>query len=228
MSYILLRNGLANRLRTIAGYIYVSLKTGREFIFHWDIKNIDCNGNFNDIFNPIDGIKIIDCARDSNINYYLVGQNTIANILEKEEIKANVKDVENEVYRLFIPKEHVAREIDSFPLIAAAIHVRRTDHVELAKSKSKYIENEQFIKFIENHAQVFLATDDYETQQFFMKFENIIIRRPILPNNNFRQTSLEDAVIDVFIAARSEHFMGTEYSSYSQLIRIFQRLRLYL
>jgi hypothetical protein len=231
--YIFLDHGLANRLRTIAGFLQVYLETGKKFIFHWDTKQKDCNGKFNDIFEPViigkNKIIIEDKEFDNKINYHFAGQDTLLNILAREIPKGpprNLIAIENNIYKYFIPKQKILQIARSFPKIGASMHIRRTDHVALAKKNNKFTEDNEFIKFIEENEDVdiFLATDDFETQQKFQKYKNVVVFKQILRAGDFRQTSLEEALIDVLIAAAADKFMGSKYSSFSKLIEIYKRI----
>ena len=113
------------------------------------------------------------------------------------------------------------------------MHIRRTDHIKTAIRVSKYMDDDIFekiisdISYVDNDCLVFLSTDDYETQQKYLeKYHQIIIYKKInKPSKELsifhRQTSLEDALIDVLIASRGLQFYGTTYSSFSELIMEF-------
>lgn len=255
--YILLKHGLANRLRTIIAFWYIADIKNINFIFHWDITDNECNGKFSDIIESIthisdNKIHIFDTIPSKDVDYIFIGQDIIANILKKfasDNInKCNlipgskfIKDIENQYYSKLKPKPYIIDEVNRFfrknsgkkakdskiYYNFCAIHIRRTDHTDLAKKNNLYTSYEEFINFIENckkdNKLIFLATDDIEVQK---KFKNCIIYKEILPINssNFRQTSLSDAFIDLLIASQCTRFKGSGYSSYSGLIEIYRRI----
>jgi hypothetical protein len=56
------KNGLCNRMRAIDSAIALANQTGRELVVFWE-KNIDLNSSFSDLFEPIKGIKMVECER---------------------------------------------------------------------------------------------------------------------------------------------------------------------
>jgi hypothetical protein len=236
--YILLKHGLANRLRTIIGYLYAGIQKKETYIFHWTINDDACNGKFSDIFLPLNlpeygKVEIVECDEQKNIRYHFRGQDTIIEIIKRElpeEInKHNISILETKLYCHYIPKQHIMYKIfkvlehqNSF----VAMHIRRTDHIELAKRNNRFTGDMEFDFFVmENkNDRIFLTTDNKEIQDKYLKYNNIFVYKRITPNNNLRQTSLEDAVIDIFIASKSKKFKGSGWSSFSHLIEIFRRI----
>ena len=227
---VLLRHGLANRLRTIAGFWYVAEQLKKPIIFHWDTKNDECNGAWEDIFAPLDIIK--SRPADKDIKYTFIGQNTIDRIIlqyfpEKKAFMYNskfVKQIEDDYYsRMAIKPEILNRAAEIAPPGEyAAVHIRRTDHVENAKKAGKYTTFQEFDDFIKMHDIVYLATDSRDVQK---KYPNLI-RNIEIPKENtgrLRQTSIQDAMVDVLICSREKKFKGSGYSSFSHLIEIYSR-----
>ncbi len=108
-----------------------------------------------------------------------------------------------------------------------SVHIRRTDHILLAKEYNRFTTDEDFINFINqnDNYNLYLATDNFETQQKFyelfkkkIKFINFINKN----NNNLRKTSLNYAVIDLYMCIYSYKFMGSGFSSFTDYI-IHQR-----
>lgn len=107
------------------------------------------------------------------------------------------------------------------------MHVRRTDHSELAKQKGKYTSDKDFYDFIElfpSNTPIFLATDNFKTQkQFLDKYKGrIYVYKMIYPVESLRQTSLKDSIIDMFICSKIKNFKGSGYSSFSDTIKILK------
>jgi len=108
-----------------------------------------------------------------------------------------------------------------------SVHIRRTDHVILAKSKSKYTTDDDFIEFIDKHdsnSNIYIATDNLETYNKFKKLypDRIKFDYHKEENKNVkkceRTTSLQDAIIDLHMCISSVEFKGSGFSSFSGLI----------
>jgi hypothetical protein len=82
---------------------------------------------------------------------------------------------------------------------------------------------EQFFEFVENYPnkKIYLATDNNETQEMFInKYgkDRIVYNVKIATSESIRQTSVKDAIIDLFACAQAFNFMGSGYSSFSGVI----------
>ena len=61
--------------------------------------------------------------------------------------------------------------------------------------------------------------DNRDTQNTFIKkYGDRFIVKLIEPNNNRRQTSVQDAVVDLFVCVDAKYFLGTFGSSFSDTI----------
>jgi len=246
--YVLLQCGLANRLRTLIGFWYIAEKTNRNIIFHWDTADYACNGTWNELFEPLAGLTIINTKKINTINYFFIGQNTIAQIITKYAPQLSIQnpncgncvvDIENEYYARLRPKQYILDEVTEFFKTNGgeqmadskifnnfvSMHIRRTDHSELAKRNNSYTTFGEFDKFAADNKQmkIFLATDDLDVQNIYTQ---CLIYKSISITNKHksRQTTLVDAFIDVLIAAHCAKFKGSGFSSYSHLIAIFNRI----
>lgn len=242
--FVLLRCGLANRLRTIAAFIYILQNTNISFTLHWDISDQACNGKFHDIFESLNipKLKLVD-SQMQNVDYCFIGQGTIREILQAQapllippEVKACckimtsfIKDIENTIYPLFVPVLSIRQKVADFvpKKEYSAIHIRRTDHINLAKRNDKLTVDAEFEDFIKECSHpVFLATDCTKTQKCFLKkFSDIIFVYNVIDGKGLRQTTLEHALIDILIAAGASKFKGSGFSSYSYLVMVFHRLK---
>jgi hypothetical protein len=106
-----------------------------------------------------------------------------------------------------------------------AIHVRRIDHIRDAISNNKFTSDNAFFQFIDKHnlpnnINIYLATDNLETQSIFTARYGTRIKaiKWIKPCNTIRQTDLEDSVVDIYTCAHANAFMGSGWSSFSDLI----------
>ena len=243
--------GLSNRLRVLAGYMYVGEARfgGAHLVFIWDV-NSACPGHFLEIFQPIPGVLFANNGsryvvdKHSKINY----ENSWAVLhwtLQMNGIPKNRYghptwgQIEHNMYSKFIPTpriKYMASEfIKKYDICnVAAMHLRLTDLEDQIKAKRKAhrgINIEAYMEFVEKQEKVFLLTDNPDTQKLFMdKFpDKIIVYDRISPKDNitekpvdFRYTSLEHTIIDVLVAAHAKKFKPSLYSSLSDLVGHFR------
>tara|TARA_B110000881_G_scaffold63760_1_gene55204 strand:- start:461 stop:1927 length:1467 start_codon:yes stop_codon:yes gene_type:complete len=124
-------------------------------------------------------------------------------------------------------KNRITTLISDRPYIA--IHVRRTDHVSLAKSKNKFTSNEEFFDFIDKQKKslrIYLATDNKNTQTIFKKRyrKRLFWNVDIINTQNLRQTTEENAVIDMYVCSHGQSFKGSGFSSFSDTITYFREI----
>ena len=80
-----------------------------------------------------------------------------------------------------------------------------------------------FVVYYIVNIKVYIATDNYETQQTFINFYgDRLIYKKIEPSTNLRQTSLQDAVVDMYVCAGAKYFLGSVKSSFSDTITYLQ------
>ena len=104
-----------------------------------------------------------------------------------------------------------------------AIHVRRTDHIGHAVANKLFTTDADFFAFLDKQspaANIYLATDNQGTQKIFKSRygERLKAMKWIIPRLALRQTDLEDAIVDIFTCANAPEFLGSGYSSFSDLI----------
>jgi hypothetical protein len=227
--------GLANRIRTLLGYLWLAEKTGEELGVFWQIGD-DCNGHFLDLFRPLERVTFIESSNETKIDFK--GQLGFHAILESHlrsyGLDSSIDQEQKRMYRKLEPLPRIREKADLFcekNRIPSCIglHIRRADHEGLAKSVRLFSADDDFINFIRNKPEcegVFIATDNKETQD---RFRALYGRRAIFYTNlvssrQLRQSTLEEALIDILICARCRCFKGSGYSSYSDLIEIFRSL----
>lgn len=206
--------GLCNRLKMLfSHYIHMQV-TGTIMEMYW-VPSWACDGVFLDYFKPLENVTFIQEKNQSAIiNYnkyhpeYIEHRNLFKDLYLNEQMKKEMEDLWN---RIGSPSEVVA------------IHVRRTDHIELAKKNDNYTHDEEFFEFVENYPnkKIYLATDNNETQEMFInKYgkDRIVYNVKIATSESIRQTSVKDAIIDLFACAQAFNFMGSGYSSFSGVI----------
>ena len=134
------------------------------------------------------------------------------------------------MYAKLQPLPHILSKInDNKSQLGAdyiAVHIRRTDHITSAKENNKYTSDEDFINFIDANPNVnlYIATDNRDTQdKFYARYSNRIkVITFIDPVRQLRQTSLDTAVIDIFTCAGASSFMGSGWSSFTDLINLLR------
>ncbi len=103
-----------------------------------------------------------------------------------------------------------------------AVHVRRSDHVAWKPRAQSQTSDGEFFGYIDAQPsrRVFLATDDAAVAKMMLERygpERIILSSSF-DQKTLRQTTLADAVVDMYVAAHAHSFHGSRYSSFSRLI----------
>ena len=213
-------NGFCNRIRFILKHLQIARKKGKKLIIIWK-KSEECPGYFLDYFEPIKD-TIFHSFNKDNI------------LIDHKGHGGHWKNIQNEIILKQFMKKIILQNIKKLNYKYIAIHVRVTDLIptlhkfptawKTIKSKNdikirsyKYYEN--FINKYPNY-YLYIATDNRETQNYFYKkYKNRIkIINLIKKNNNLRQTSLKQSIIDLYMCIYSNYFTGSNYSSYTKFI----------
>ena len=232
---IALTCGLANRIRTLMGYLWLAERNKQELNAYWEIGNA-CNGHFLDIFQPIIGVNFVDFDSETKMDFE--GQTTFNRIfdgyLKNNNFTANIDEEQKRMYRKLQPLPRIQEKVNIFcekNKISTCIgmHIRRTDHEDLAKNAQAYSPDDDFIEFIQNNPsrnRVFIATDNKKTQDRFVSLygDRVIFHTDLTYSTELRKTSLEEALIDILVCIKCRRFKGSGYSSYSDLIHILRSL----
>ncbi len=205
-------NGLNNRLEVLLSYLHLSNKLNKKFKLYWPIDET-CPDHFNNLFEDIPNVEFINNFKLSNIDF--ITHNPY-----------NYDYVKDNYYNLLKPKEHIKNKINliinKLENNYIACHVRRTDFLKEKYAKDYIKLDEYYFNFIDKfeiNKKIYLATDNYDTQQSFIKkYGNRIECKIIEKSNKLRQTSLEDAVIDIYVCANANDFIGTQKSTFSNTI----------
>lgn len=229
---ILLRSGLSNRLRTIVGFLIAAKLTNTRVGFHW-VADDACNGAWSEIFEPLACIEERPQSDDPAV-YDFIGQDVVSHIIscfvpaDKRPNKSALARMALEEYAGFRIRPAILARVRALLPRAAfhAMHIRRTDHVRLAKSVGQFTELEEFEKFAakayEQHCSLYLATDCPDVQRAFPSaFYNCKLAKPA---QALRPTSLSDSLVDVLMCAHAAVFKGSRYSSFSELINTYRKL----
>ena len=232
--------GLCNRLRFILQFfkiLKIKNKLDDKLIYIiWPTDEM-CNGYYLDYFQNIQN-NIIFIKNEKELKNYIDPKKIkkikkIDYINHRFILKEKNKDYLQ--YKFFKIKEElyhkIRKIIHKMNNKFIAIHVRRTDldnHL-LGFRKKKFKDrtsDEDFFKFIEKYKRynLYIATDNYNTQKLFIsKFNDRIKYIKIISNiKTRRKTSLEDAVIDLFLCSCSYKFKGTFFSSFSDFIKLMR------
>ena len=103
-----------------------------------------------------------------------------------------------------------------------SVHIRRTDHIWLAKKENQYTSDNEFMNFLNKYDKnIYVATDNKETYDKFKKLypDQIKFNYHKSFKNTLRETSLLDAIVDIYMCIYSYNFMGSGWSSFSGLIK---------
>jgi len=196
---------------------------------HWAISP-QCHCLFSDFFEPIPNVEF-QYLKWSGNKRKIRPRNTATSL--------NLFPHDEEIFKrnhlIFSPIDSINKKIleikekigDSY----IACHIRRTDICRIqAKYNIQPPTDNFFEQFIESHPQhkIFLATDSKSTQ---IKFKNNFKDRIFTysqPNGDGskrwprRTTTIEEAVIDIFMCIDSVRFEGTACSSFSGFIKNYK------
>ena len=218
-------HGLCNRLRAVLSYREVAQREGRRLVVVWR-RDMQCNGEFLDCFAPIAGVRFVreppafapNPERVNHCHHAIIGT-----------------PAEVEGYGLLRPWPNVKALIDARvaalrPRFVAA-HIRRTDMAIWAATEpqSRYATETTdacFDDFLQSfpHHWVYVATDCAATRARFAA-TTYAERMPAAAApaqhedpNRHRQTSLAEAVVELYVCVASDAFMGSYGSSFSNAI----------
>jgi len=203
--------GLGNKIRVLLSYYQLCCQNEAKLEVCW-VPDQACPGKFLDWFKAIDNVSFHD-SPTGIYHYKGCKRHEISKGALKMITCLRPRDIIVERLRKLVQK------LGTY----IAVHVRRTDHIELAKKNHKYTTDDQVENFITSHpdGNVYVATDNMKTYADLQeKFE----RRIILPYHHtiegrLRHTTVVDAIVDLYMCSMATQFSGSGYSSFSGLIR---------
>lgn len=209
--------GLCNKLRVTLSYFVEAQLQNKELHVIWDTTE-HCPGYFLDYFEPIDGITFYRSNENNlKLDYKGSAWHPDHNYRTKFEMYKNLK---------VLP--HIQSKIEDNILLLGnnyvAVHVRRTDHVELAKKNNAYTTDDDFFNFIDEHKQVeslYVATDNQVTFDMFKARYDSKMKLDYTDEQSvasIRQTTIEQSIIDLFTCVYADQFKGSGWSSFSGTI----------
>lgn len=192
--------GLNNKLRVLLSYLYRANKENKKLKIIW-ISSMYCNETFKNLFKPIDNVEIIE-IEDDEYDYKTWDEDN------KEYIEANY-------YSLLKPIDSIQKEINYRKKLLnnnyIACHIRRTDAINHGPYKYHIKKDEDYISFINQYPtdlKIYIATDCRDTQKTFIDlYGDRLVYKKIEDNDNLRQTSIQDAVVDMYVCAGANYFM---------------------
>ena len=208
--------GLSNYLRVLFSFFVKAKQENKQLNVIWLPTNA-CPDHYLNLFEPVTNVNFVktvnrldyrDCFpyEPCNTPMMYIGLKPLPKICD--QIRTNIiKLGENYI----------------------ALHIRRTDHIADAQKYGLFTSDEDFISFIEANPNknIFIATDNRNTQDKFISLygERIKCIQLITPHPSLRQTTLENAVVDIFTCAFADKFKGSGYSSFTDLINDLRFLR---
>ena len=210
--------GLCNRLRNLFSHYLYCKNNNKTLLVLWD-TNQDCEGHFLDYFKPLNNVIFI------NSKYELKKYNHLNVDYKGNEWHKDYCPYDMYVYEDLKLNDGIQRKVNLVKEKLGdyiSVHIRRSDHSQLAKKHNKYTDDNVFIDFIKsNKDNVYLATDCKKTQKKFKELfpERIFINKDLKETNNKRKTNMEDAIIDIFVCSDAKKFQGSGFSSFSGVIK---------
>jgi hypothetical protein len=206
--------GLCNKLRVLFSY-YKLAKEKKETLYVIWKSCAECPGFFLDYFQPIEGIVFLhNNIQKLKIEYS--GCEIIQNYPpDYKELKL--------IHTLF---EKIMNRIQLLNSKYIALHIRRTDHIRLAKLKGCFTSDEEFFDFIEKELKngnettnLYIATDNKETYiKYYNKYNSLMKIKYHPTKCGIRKTTLENSIIDLYMCVYATEFMGSGWSSFSKTI----------
>lgn len=207
--------GLCNRLWVVFSYYNYAKSTNKQIKIHWP-ETICCPDHFLNFFEPLERIEFVS---DVKINTYTTLWQEQFNpyetfIYQDLKLKGDIKNIINK--KINMHKNY------------NAIHVRTTrDFITYLKTINKKPTTfNRFDLFLEKNSenQCYISTDQVETQKYFTTKYNHVYFNSLLKEQNCdldiqtRYSSIQDAVIDLFVCTKSKLFLGTPVSTFSDTI----------
>ncbi len=212
--------GIGNRLRAMMSRLEPGL------VVQWPIDWECAFGKWEDVFEPIDGVTIVNLVRKSDDSFDEPCDLETCN-------PALTLHAHN--YRKLVPVLDVGMRIHELCRNGPfnAMHIRRTDHEHVIPLEARTHDHE-FESFhnLRNGLPVYVATDNAATQAKYLGMDGVFVNRQVETGaeqagygDHTRHTSLADSVVDLFVCAEAVRFLGTRGSSFTDTIHILRGLR---
>ena len=235
---IAVRGGLVNRILVVLSYYMATQAEGKTLRVMWPTGHPHCLADFNRLFLPIPNVTVVAVdASDYGMVTPMPSHLTHPCWNTRTDWDYARDHHALRLLRLRPRLMHSVQQlIERLGNHFVAVHVRRTDLSKLLLKKANAGDigveptaDVVFDSFLETYpsAQVFLATDNADTQRRFTeKFgSRIQVAGTIHASSNLRQTSVEQAVVDIYTSAHAAHFQGSGGSTFSSLIDMIHQSR---
>jgi len=219
MSIVILpTGGLCNMLRVTFSYYMKALSENKKLIVIWIPTNA-CPGYFTHFFNRPNNMEFITTFQEYKLSQPL--------LIDYNGCSVHPNFNTPLMYSKLSPSTNVLKQVQNNITILEnkyiAVHIRRTDHIEMAKSEKQFTTDDDFIHFLDSYPEynIYLATDNCTTQNlFYEKYKSRIKTIKFInpSQTRLRHTSLEDAIIDIYTCVNASVFKGSGYSSFTDLI----------
>lgn len=162
---------------------------------------------FLDYFEPLENTIFVKNQVPTDKIYYSGYEPIMKPNYEKLILKQSMKDIISQKKNL-LGNDYIS------------CHIRRTDHSQMAKINQKYTADPEFKQFLNNrHENIYIATDNIQTYNNFLTVYRNRMKFPYhQTKNQYRHTSLEDAIIDLYMCVDSKEFKGSGHSSFTCVI----------
>lgn len=245
--------GLSNRLRTMFAHAFLAqfLHGNAHLLMVWDVNDA-CPGHFLQYFQPIENITFITnrtrhLFEPFAVRVYPNSRLTFTQTLYLYDIDLYLPKrywfhTEMKHWRML----QLTREMNErlVPFVrkhnvcnASAAHIRMTDMDGILQRKRRFNINSlrYWLDRLPTERRVFIMADNPDAQAELLNAygpEKIFIYAPV-PNitgnvsqlsSEFRYTSLEHTVMDIYIAAHATQFRPAGFSSISEFVRTINAL----
>jgi hypothetical protein len=160
------------------------------------------------------------------------GATTVETPAKKYKIKQRYSNI-LDLYSLIKLKPYLQKIVDDFAnkhdlKNCVGVHIRRTDLIPMAMDRKwQWSSDREFYLKITNelkknpNQKFFLATDNLGTQRHFTKHfpDKFTFYREIPYIKDKRKTSLEHAIIDIFLLSKCKRIHGSKCSSFSTMAK---------
>lgn len=201
-------SGLCNRIRLLSNWL-----ARADFVrMLWPVTHA-CPAYWDDMFHPLERVRFERCAASQAIKH-----------------RKPISDKRSITLLDLKPQQAIDEICD--PYVAA--HVRRTDLVALQVHRKQEVRSDEyFFDEIDKTGieRVYLATDNAKTQNAFRRKygDRLLVHEAVVGYGSrhkpFRCTPMTHAIADLYACINADHFVGTNYSSFSGEIRRARRAR---
>ncbi len=212
--------GLCNRLRALLSYraLYGAIEV------MWYPDQAIAMASWSDVFEPLPGLEIVPFVQNGWDAEDFAPSPTAPVGWEKSYLELRAKPA---------IQDRVARIVSGLGSDFCAMHLRRTDHLQNFAGHQGRIESDSAYAAWANPLglPVYLATDNGQTQRRMRDLLTVpmhiarTLGGEVTAMDATRNGTLADAVVDLFVCGKSQHFKGSVSSSFSDTIEILRRLR---